>query len=159
MNKNTFSFWRRSLMLKPYLSSFQNGLICLSIFNGCRDTTRRSRPLRALFGENVWENWSENRKFSHKRTKIWESTGPFAMKLGRYVHPMVLQKLYAGIVKNLIFRPVASHEMFKFLIFCDFWTFCAVQPAEKWKYSQFPHNVFVGPWDEHIYQVSLQMAQ
>ncbi len=26
------------------------------------------------------------------------------MKLGRYVHPMVLQKRYAGIVKILIFR-------------------------------------------------------
>ena len=72
---------------------------------------------------------------------------------------MVLQKRYSGIAKIFIFRPVAPHEMFKFQIFYDFWTFRAVQPAEKSKSSQFPHNVFVGPWDEHIYQVSLQMAR
>ena len=81
------------------------------------------------------------------------------MKLGRYVHPMVLQKRYAGIVKILIFWPVAPHGMFKNHEKSEFRTFRAVQLAEKSKFSQFLHNVFVGPWDEHIYQVSLQMAR
>ena len=44
------------IMLKPWLSIFQNGLTCPSIPHGCRDMTRQSWPLRALFPKNVWKN-------------------------------------------------------------------------------------------------------
>ena len=33
-----------------YISSFQNGFIFVSTLDGCRDMTRRSQPLFALFG-------------------------------------------------------------------------------------------------------------
>ena len=62
----------------------------------------------------------KNTKFSHKRTKIWESTGSFVMKLGKCVHLMVLLKRYTGIVKILIIQPVALRGMFKFSDFYDF---------------------------------------
>ena len=52
---------------------------------------------------------------------LWRTSGAantwipywFPMKLGRYVHPMVLQKRYAGIVKILIIRPVAPCGNFR----------------------------------------------
>ena len=37
------------IMLKPWLSIFQNGLTCLSIPHSCRDMMRQSWALRALF--------------------------------------------------------------------------------------------------------------
>ena len=58
------------LCCSPVISSFQNGLVCLSSRNDCGDVTRQSWDIRALFRENVWENRSKRRKFSHKWTKI-----------------------------------------------------------------------------------------
>ena len=62
----------------------------------------------------------KNTQISHKSTKIWESTGPFVMKLGSLVPLMLLQKRYAGILKILIFWPVAPRGRFKNSIFSHF---------------------------------------
>ena len=102
---------------------------------------------------------SKNTQISHKWTKIWESTGPFAIKLGSLVHLMVLQKRYAGILKILIFWPVAPRGRFKNGEKTQIWTFRAAQPAKKSKFSKIPHNVFVGPSDEPNCQVWWQMAR
>ena len=42
-------WWESPICLKPWISSFQNGLTFISTRNGCRDMTRRSWLLRAHF--------------------------------------------------------------------------------------------------------------
>ena len=75
--------------------------------------TGQSQPLRANFRESVWKNRQKISKISRKRTKIRESTGPILMKLGQGVHTRALQKVYAGILKILIFLPVSPPKRFK----------------------------------------------
>ena len=45
------------------------------------------------FSQKCIEKLSRNRKFSHQKEIIWESTGPIILKLGYNVYPRVLRDL------------------------------------------------------------------
>ena len=85
----------------------QNGLI--STRDGCLDMTRRSCDLHAHFQENVWKIGQKEEHFHINERKSENLLGRLFSKLTWYVHLMVLQKPYAGIVKIWIFRPVALY--------------------------------------------------
>ena len=82
-----------------------------------------SQPLRALFRKNVWKYSQKISMLSHKRMKIWKSTGQILMKLSQSIHLKALQKVYAGILTILIFWPIAPRGRFENFIFGHFWTF------------------------------------
>ena len=74
-----------SLMLKPCLSTFQNGLPLVSIRNGCRDMTRRSWHLRAGFRKNVWKNPEKLRLIFHAEQFFELLGGQMGLKIGMYL--------------------------------------------------------------------------
>ena len=74
-----------SLMLKPYLSTFQNGLPFVSIRNGCWDMTRRSWHLRARFRKNVWKNPEKLRLIFDGKQLFEPLGGQIGLKIGMYL--------------------------------------------------------------------------
>ena len=63
-----------------------------------------------LFDAFIQENGLKNSQTSHKWTTIWESTGPFVIKLGNLVHLVLLHNPCAEILKTLIFWLVAPRD-------------------------------------------------
>ena len=72
-------------LLKPCLSTFQNGLPFVSIRNGCRDMTRRSWHLRARFRKNVWKNPEKLRLIFDGKQLFEPLGGQIGLKIGMYL--------------------------------------------------------------------------
>ena len=94
------------LMLKPCLSSFQNGLTFFSTSHGCRDMTRRSWPLRARFRKNVWKNPKKLGLIFHAAQFFEPLGGQLGLKIGMYLQSNDIQGIASAFLDFWIFWPV-----------------------------------------------------
>ena len=104
-------------MLKPYISSFQNGLTFPPIPNGCWVMTRQSWLLRALFAENVWKNWLKNSLFVSGKVILLAPDHSWSPIFGIVVPFYEFYKRYLGFLRFWVYGRIFGRSRSKNWLF------------------------------------------
>ena len=104
------------------------------------------------------EIWSKSRKISHKRTKTWESTGQFVMKLIRCVHLMVIQKRVCASCENPDFFGRLHHAECSKFEETDFFSFFIDADRGSCPTTPHPHECprIPSQWHQRSYVSTVQ---